>query len=451
MATSDETSGQANKPDSKDFVEHLRTVHFGLMAVCLALVVVLNSPTSSSILQAEHELESIVKATNTWDTDLLRTSFLSGEHEFRMQNCLHHIFPRLVSVSLPSGTLTLSVRTFNDWKLVPGGEQNPTLFVSDAEGFQYFNKPTKLEEFKTIWDKSDFTVLCPVELADSAVYYSQAKPTTPIEAKFKIIDSVATTNIKPTRDLVADSSILILQTPTSFQRQYQLGFPKTSTEYAISHSGSLFFAGEINGDILIIPVKFVTKDSFRFRPALVSKFRDSVLSDVALADVPFDSAFYQLERYTAGFQDLSFEQLSRVLHQTERNSKETFQAFGVTFPIESTTRWGTLIIIAIQFYFLLHFVEYGKSQVAVKRDVAWIGIYSSVGAQILFCATTLAVPVGVVIYVCIEAGLIQQMPIRNFILCSFAVTVSLLLSLLTAKEYFKKDTVTPTNPPKTGA
>ena len=166
MATSDETSGQANKPDSKDFVEHLRTVHFGLMAVCLALVVVLNSPTSSSILQAEHELESIVKATNTWDTDLLRTSFLSGEHEFRMQNCLHHIFPRLVSVSLPSGTLTLSVRTFNDWKLVPGGEQNPTLFVSDAEGFQYFNKPTKLEEFKTIWDKSDFTVLCPVELAD---------------------------------------------------------------------------------------------------------------------------------------------------------------------------------------------------------------------------------------------------------------------------------------------
>jgi hypothetical protein len=91
-------------------------------------------------------------------------------------------------------------------------------------------------------------------------------------------------------------------------------------------------------------------------------------------------------------------------------------------------------------------MEYSKKRTPTKPDIAWIGIYASPGARFLFCTTALAVPVGVIAFVCIKAGLFPKMPILNIILCSLAVIFSLLLSFLTAKEYFKKDTVTPTNP-----
>lgn len=50
MATSGETQTdtvKADKGDSKDFVEHLRTVHFTLVTVCLALIVILQFPFAS--------------------------------------------------------------------------------------------------------------------------------------------------------------------------------------------------------------------------------------------------------------------------------------------------------------------------------------------------------------------------------------------------------------------
>lgn len=40
---------EAPKVDGKDFLEHLRTVHFSLLAVCVALVVVVTSPSRSSL------------------------------------------------------------------------------------------------------------------------------------------------------------------------------------------------------------------------------------------------------------------------------------------------------------------------------------------------------------------------------------------------------------------
>jgi hypothetical protein len=152
----------------------------------------------------------------------------------------------------------------------------------------------------------------------------------------------------------------------------------------------------------------------------------------------FKNAFYELNQATVGFQDVDFIHIKNILLQNEKSSKEAFQAFGVTFPIETTTRWGTLIIIAIQFYFLLHFMEYRKRPTLVKPDIAWIGIYTSIGARVLFCGTALALPLAVITFVCIKAGLLPQMPARNFMLCTTAVILSLLFAALTGKEYFRK-------------
>ena len=44
---------------SKDFVEHLRTVHFALIVTCVALIVIKTSGTESSYQKARDQIELV--------------------------------------------------------------------------------------------------------------------------------------------------------------------------------------------------------------------------------------------------------------------------------------------------------------------------------------------------------------------------------------------------------
>jgi hypothetical protein len=53
-------------PDFKDFVEHLRTIHFALLAVCLGLIVVTTAPGGREIALAHQQIKDIIEAERTW-------------------------------------------------------------------------------------------------------------------------------------------------------------------------------------------------------------------------------------------------------------------------------------------------------------------------------------------------------------------------------------------------
>jgi hypothetical protein len=56
---------------SKDFVEHLRTVHFTLIALCVGLIVLASFPSRTEIQIAHEQASEILEVTKAWKRDLL--------------------------------------------------------------------------------------------------------------------------------------------------------------------------------------------------------------------------------------------------------------------------------------------------------------------------------------------------------------------------------------------
>jgi len=59
---------ERNSPHwSADFVEHLRTVHFALVAVCLALVGIIQFRKPVEVTVAQSQLQEIRSAVDSWN------------------------------------------------------------------------------------------------------------------------------------------------------------------------------------------------------------------------------------------------------------------------------------------------------------------------------------------------------------------------------------------------
>jgi hypothetical protein len=61
-------------PNSNDFADHLRTVHFSLLATCLALAVIFLGPSPLSIRTARRQLDEIAESAAVWNPAWLQTS-----------------------------------------------------------------------------------------------------------------------------------------------------------------------------------------------------------------------------------------------------------------------------------------------------------------------------------------------------------------------------------------
>ena len=59
-------NSQAPAHWSKDFVEHLRTIHFTLIALCVGLIVLASFPSKTEIQVAHEQVSEILEVVNTW-------------------------------------------------------------------------------------------------------------------------------------------------------------------------------------------------------------------------------------------------------------------------------------------------------------------------------------------------------------------------------------------------
>ena len=110
----------------------------------------------------------------------------------------------------------------------------------------------------------------------------------------------------------------------------------------------------------------------------------------------FSSSFSELDKATANIQDNSFETISSTLQEEASKPKaDSFEVFGVKFPVEKATRWGILLIVGIQLYLWIHLHELSPKlkEGDAGWDVAWIGVYQSLAARMLFVASTALLPV----------------------------------------------------------
>ncbi|HEY6252508.1 MAG TPA: hypothetical protein VI685_21340 [Candidatus Angelobacter sp.] len=60
-------TGNTKTDNSKDLMEHLRSVHFALVATCLALLVITMSPSHETIRREYEQLKEISEVAREWD------------------------------------------------------------------------------------------------------------------------------------------------------------------------------------------------------------------------------------------------------------------------------------------------------------------------------------------------------------------------------------------------
>jgi hypothetical protein len=99
------------------------------------------------------------------------------------------------------------------------------------------------------------------------------------------------------------------------------------------------------------------------------------------ADLPqgkFSEAFADLNELTNGLQSDKIDELQDWLSiQQSQHNSESFEAFGVHFPASATVAWGTVVVLAIQIYLLLHLRELAPKLTSEDPglDVPWVGLY----------------------------------------------------------------------------
>jgi hypothetical protein len=114
----------------------------------------------------------------------------------------------------------------------------------------------------------------------------------------------------------------------------------------------------------------------------------------------FASSFSELDTVTTGIQDKSFEYITAKLAQEASKPKtDSFEIFGVKFPVETASRWGIVLIVGIQLYLWIHLYELSPKLKEGDEgwNVAWIGVYQSLPARILFLASTALLPIATVV------------------------------------------------------
>lgn len=389
MATS-ETSESHTKPpsekdESKDFVEHLRMVHFALLATCVALIVIV---LGSSNDRAKNAIEQLDIVSNT--ASAFKANGWVGRQglEFsERQQC-----GKSAKTDLPpfpqSVLWTITTPDFH--------QINKPLLLDPASNLK------TLADFKDIWDV-EFVFVCPAEWA--AEPYAEM----PAENTFQVAKFV-------------HNSELPLQLSKMAHQDFTYLFrPADKTKF------SMFDVTKIKAE------RWSMKDLIRRR-----------LPKKVLPYGNFKEAFYDLDQATSGIQnEANFVLVRRVLELQQKNSTGVFEAFGQKFPIESAARWGVLIITCIQFYFWLHLSEYYKRHFS-SSPTPWIGSYTSGAARFLFSLTAIITPFAVVVFVCFKAGLLpKEMIIRNWLLCSLAIIASVILSGLSWRMYLKHNAIRP--------
>jgi hypothetical protein len=382
-------------PDEKDFGEHLRTIHFTLMALCIALLVVTTSPTGSSMAAAHQQIKDILELNTTFDSGWLQKAASQAINRgvFADSKQVEGFeWPRAIEVDGKNFNLkfnrpywsiiTPSFPASDDFEGYRGLDQSRSR-VSGSPSLSWGFKD--LPEFKNMWNgvqDGRIYVAIKEELSGQADLFG------PAGHKFSSWKEIAPSPSYPTVEL------------------FLISLTKAEVNLIPKGPPNQEFAFVSNADVLpsMRLAMMVTSDV-----ALVMDWQGELTKRFPNRWVhgKFESAFREVDVATRDFQDFSLVNLERIVRSEKERTREAFEQFGIKFPIESAARWGIFLVLATQIYFVIHFSEYKRRNLS-GRITAWIGCYGSKGAKIIFIASSVLLPIAVVAYVCFTNKLIRD-------------------------------------------
>lgn len=406
------TQGEAHW--SKDFVEHLRTVHFSLIILCVGLLIVTNTERDTTARRAKAQLDQI----NTVASQISASAFDRYCQERRRA-------PRSPVVDEPAGSNKIDLSQPLILKTTHPERRSETVYF-------------RIEPECSLQDIQPITAdnaKIPGARVGGLLYTTLQQ-----ESGRKHLMDVLRQRPQTLADFVAEWELLnhrlFLTIPTSLDAQIGAvtsssvadepdGIGKPDRRYKLytpDQLGPIEAQSGLPMEMFVAPAKPYAGD----RADIGRSFPENLFFYVgpggyvrikSFATVPLDGFFYLVDRlpesqrtswrqgtFAEAFPDLntitkdrqaaSFKVWDQALRDEIDRTSDSFEAFGLKIPAQATTLWGLALILGVQLYMLTHLIELTrKIDIADPGwEVAWIGIYQHRLARIIFFASAIVLP-----------------------------------------------------------
>jgi hypothetical protein len=393
---------------SKDFVEHLRTVHFALIVVSTGLLLLAFSSKSYNARTAYREIDEILKLQHVWSPDWILqhcTNTPRGNDPFAPAEG-----PFPASRYPPFGIWITKQRignAENQWPATvrwrdkrrakefmfafphkgwgcweKGWRPRPTDESIEPPPFPTF--PTTLSDFGKWWNGMavTHTFVIPDGVSDSGILLidslGAAEGDTFMEyvpldrSRWKDLEKV---ELFMTYDWVKEPEALMPWPIYGLHQGPRQPFP-------------FMFQGELSSsESVVIPV--ATYREVEVDQQELGKF----FSGWRVA--AFDKSFRDLTQAAHGLEALDFEDVRKVMSEEATKGDEIFEAFGMRFPAGQITFWGSVVLLSVQLYLFSYLKQLSGRLDSGDPcwDVPWIGMndQSRLG-RIIFFVTLVVLP-----------------------------------------------------------
>lgn len=365
---------------SKDFVEHLRTIHLTLIATAAAVVVVALTTKPYSTEVAKNELHKILELKANWSANFFRRDTVQSVSDSKPVNPL---FPRVLPKQLeddvgldnspicyvPTQSGTLECEFPLDDSIVI--EQSMR-----AGDFAHLMPPPPetLSDFKVWWhiflDSDDYIIYFPKHIARTGNFYDSSNH---LRNKVEIYPIYERSLRKP-----------------KLSRPIKPGKAKLAFDWS---RGLVFVIGSAPDRFVATPPSdtFVASVTRYEYTRINSKY---LAKHLGLASGDFQHVFYDLRQVADknGYENLS--KLEDILSKSETSETPVFEVFGIKFPADVATLGGSIALLGAQLYFFLYLRRFsgGLNPDDAGWEVPWIGMDSSLLARGTYLLTITLLP-----------------------------------------------------------
>jgi hypothetical protein len=360
---------------SKDFVEHLRTVHFTLIAVSVGLILVLFSSRPYNPATALVEIEGIIELQRVWSPTWL-SQYGSTETQ-RTQHATQQ--PLNLSLDLLSDRLMLAtikpqkamsdcpskvILVFPSAMWYRKGDYSTAMYNAD-DALSPDDFPKTLMNFRDLWNAlhQPLAFEAPKEIDVNGNLMSQVK--------FESVGSVVLSQLSWS-DLGA-----------SFERA-----PVTVVTWDDKSGHQFGLSATLRGKKLSLFFPTTSYDHTTVdQENLVKYFKNWRTGS-------FDKAFYDLDQATREVGMLKLETLKTLIADEAAKGSQAFEAFGMKFPAGQITLWGIVALLGVQLYLFVYLKQLSDKLRPSDPgwDVPWIGMDQSRLGRIIIFVTMVLLP-----------------------------------------------------------
>ena len=453
---------------STDFVEHVRTVHFTLIGVCATLLVLSISRTQTEVQVAHKQIRQIrefIGMAQPYEKLLLPDWLKDGARARlnEMKNERLKFRDKLSGPDVPPPEANAIEFSLHDIKCrapLRFDDSNSYLWdwkprqQADGMGPPWEHRqvwktltepPTTLEGFRNWWDRAG-QVFLDVPYKLSAGYASevgsapklipgvheglpQQTPWGFVPIRLTLLnDEVESSPLK------AGSDLLLQDYSAREISDLRTINPSFNAEEHYLGTVGCVPAGSIEKKMisLSIPIWNFASVPYDAQSVLISHAK----KEWDWKHGAFEYSFRELSELTRDYEKISLDAGESVLAGEEKRAGGSFEVVGVKFPAEAVTRWGIVVIIAIQIYLWIHLQELSPR---LRRsdpgwDVAWIGVYTSKHARIAMFVLTCLLPSAAVLGVGIRGLYVSSFAKANWVLLIVGTAATSALGILAWKR-----------------